>query len=94
MDSNWGRVFIARDVKFHDSTLYNQLLNTKSTKFAFEPDKQDMELEIQDEPAKPPKAMIQSPKAKVLPPTATALPHAEMAWMYVTCPGPGNTRFI
>jgi len=58
------------------STLYHQLLKTKSTKFAFEPAEQDKDSEIEDEPPKPPKAMIQSPKAKVQPPKATALPRA------------------
>jgi hypothetical protein len=76
MDFNSGRVFIARDVKFDESTLYHQLLKIKSTKFSFEPAKQDEDLEIEDEPRTPPKAMRPSPKAKVLPPKATALPLA------------------
>jgi len=75
MDVNSGRVFIARDVKFDESTLYHQLLKTKSTKFAFEPAEQDKDSEI-EEPPKPPKAVIQSPKAKVQPPKATGLPRA------------------
>jgi hypothetical protein len=75
MDFNSGRVFIARDDKFDEYTLYHQLLRTKSTKFAFEPAEQDKDSEIEEHP-KPPKAMIQSPKAKVLPPKATALPRA------------------
>jgi len=75
-----GRVFISRNVKFDESTLYHQLLKTKPTKFAFKPAKQDNDSEIQDKPPKPkatvqpPKAMIQSPKAKIQPPKAAALP--------------------
>jgi hypothetical protein len=82
MDVNSGRVFIARDVKFDESTLYHQLLKTKPAKFAFEPAEQDKDSEIEDEPPKPkatsqpPKAMIQSPKAMIQPPKAAALPRA------------------
>jgi len=65
-------VFIARDVKSDESTLYHQLLKTKSRKIAFEPAEQDKESEI----GAPPKVVIQSPKAKVHPPKATALPCA------------------
>jgi hypothetical protein len=67
MDVNSGRVFIARDVKFDESTLYHQLLKTKPTKFAFKPAEQDKDSEIEAEPPKPPKAMIQPPKATALP---------------------------
>jgi len=75
MDVNLDRVFIARDVKLDESTLYHQLLKTESTKFAFEPAEQDENSEI-EEPPKPPKAVIQSLKAKVLPPKTAALPRA------------------
>ena len=71
MDVNSGRVFIARDVKFDEPTLYHQLLKTKPTKIAFKPAEQHKDSEIEDEPP-----MIQSPKAKVQPPKATALPRA------------------
>jgi hypothetical protein len=54
--------------------MYHQRLKTKSTKFAFEPAEQDKDSEIEDEPPKPPKAMILSLNTKVLPPKATALP--------------------
>jgi len=50
MDVHSGRVFFARDVKFDESTLYHQLLKTKSTKFAFEPAEQHKDSEIKDEP--------------------------------------------
>jgi len=67
MDVNSGQVFIARDVKFDESTQYHQLLKTMPAKFTLEPAKQDTDSEIEDEPPKvtvqPPKAMIQSPKA-------------------------------
>jgi len=76
MDISLGRVFIPRDVKFDESTLYCQLLKTKPTKFAFEPAEQGKDSEIEDEPPKPPKVTIQSLKAKVQPPKATALPRA------------------
>jgi hypothetical protein len=72
MDVNSGRVFIARDVTFHESTLYHQLLKTKPTKLAFEPAEQDKDSEIEE----PLKVVIQFPKAKVQPPKATALPCA------------------
>jgi len=65
-------VFVARDVKFDESTLYHQLLKTKPTKIAFEPAKQDKDSEIQQTP----KVLIQSPKAIVQPPKAAALPCA------------------
>ena len=45
-----GRVFIARDVKFDESTLYHQLLQTKPTKIAFEPAEQDKDSEIEEPP--------------------------------------------
>jgi len=81
MDVNSGRVFLARDVKFDQSTLYHQLLKTKSTKFTFEPAEQEKDSDIQDDAPKPPKVhlpkdIIQSPKAKVHPPKAGALPCA------------------
>jgi len=69
---NSGRVFIARDVKFDESTLHHQLLKTKPTKFTFEPAEQDKDSEI-GEPPEQPKAMIQSPKAVVQPRKAAAL---------------------
>jgi len=72
MDISSGRVFIARDVKFDESTLYHQLLKTKPTKIAFEPAEQDKDSEIEE----PPKVVIQSPKAKVQPPKAASLPRA------------------
>jgi len=72
MDVNSDGVFIARDVKFDESTLYHQLLKTKPTKIAFEPAVRNKDSDI----AEPPKVMIQSPKAKVQPPKATALPCA------------------
>jgi len=72
MDISSGRVFIVRDVKFDEFTLYHQLLKTKPTKRAFEPAEQDMDSEIEDLP----KVMIQSVKAKVQPPKAAALPRA------------------
>jgi len=50
MDVNSGRVFIAQDVKFDESTLYHLLLKTKSTKFAFERAEQHKDSEIEDEP--------------------------------------------
>jgi len=78
-----GRVFIARDVKFDDCTLYQQLLKIKPITFAFEQAEPDTYSEIEDEVHKlpnatpqPPKAMIQSPKAKIHPLKATALPRA------------------
>jgi hypothetical protein len=78
MDVSSGRVFIARDVKFDESTLYHQLLKTKPAKIAFEPAEQHKDSEIEDEPplVQSPKAVIQSPKAKVQPPKAAALPRA------------------
>jgi len=78
MDVSSGRVFIARDVKFDESTLYHQLLNTKPAKIAFEPAEQHKDSAIEDEPpvVQSLKAMIQSPKAKVQPPKAVALPRA------------------
>jgi hypothetical protein len=73
-----GRVFIARDVKFDESTLYHQLLKTTLTKFASETAEQNKDSEIEEEPPKPPKATVQphkatipSPKAKVQPRNAT-----------------------
>jgi len=72
MDVNSGRVFIAQDVKFDESTLYHQLLKTKPTKIAFEPAEQDKDSEIEE----PPNVVIQSPKAKLQPPKAAALPRA------------------
>jgi len=72
MDISSGRVFIARDVKFDDSTLYDQLPKTKPIKIAFEPAEQDKDSEIEE----PPKLVIQSPKAKIQPPKAAALPRA------------------
>jgi hypothetical protein len=72
MDVNSGQVFIARDVKFAESTLYQQLLKTKPAKIAFKPAEQDKNSEIEE----PPNVIIQSPKAKVLPLTAALLPHA------------------
>jgi hypothetical protein len=74
MDISLGRVFKARDFKFDESTLYHQLVHSKSTKFVFEPAEQDKDLEIEDQPLMLPKALIQSPKAKVQPPKAIALP--------------------
>ena len=78
-----GRVFIARDVKFDESTLYHQPLKTKPAKFTLEPAERDKDSDLEDEPPKPakatvqpPKAMIQSPKAMVQPPKVTALPRA------------------
>jgi hypothetical protein len=41
MNVSSDRVFIAGDVKFDESTLCQQLLKTKPTKFAFEPAEQD-----------------------------------------------------
>jgi len=76
MDISLGRVFITRNVIFDESTLYHQLLKIKLTKFASGPAKQNKDSEIEDEPPKPPKAMLQSPKAKVKPPKATAFPDA------------------
>jgi len=85
MDVCSGRVFIARDVKFDESTIYHQLLKTKPTKIAFEPAKQDKFSETEDKPpivqslkatVQPPKAMIESPQAKVQPPKTTTLPCA------------------
>jgi len=61
MDVNSGRVFLARDVKFDESTLYHQLLKTKPAKFAFEPAEQNKDSEIVDEPPKP-KATAQPPQ--------------------------------
>jgi hypothetical protein len=75
MDVNLGRVFIARDVKFVESTLYHQRIKTKSTSFAFEPAKQAKELEI-EKPPKLRKAMIQCPKANVLPSKTAVFPRA------------------
>jgi len=71
MDVNSGRVFIARDVKFDESTLFHQLQKTKPTKIAFEPAEQDKDSEI----VEPPEVVIQSPKTKLQPLKATALPH-------------------
>jgi hypothetical protein len=48
MDINSGRVFIHRDFKFDESTLYHVLLKTKSTKFAFEQAEQDLDSDIED----------------------------------------------
>jgi len=70
MDVSSGRVFIARDVKFDESTLYHQLLKTKPTKIAFEPAEQDKDSEIEERH----KVVIHSPKAKVQPPNAAPLP--------------------
>jgi len=67
-----GRVFIARDVKFDETTLYYQLLKTKPTMIAFEPAEQDMDSAIEEHP----KVVIQSSKAKVEPPKAAVLPRA------------------
>jgi hypothetical protein len=72
MDVNLGRVFIARDVQFDESTLHHQLLKTKPPKIALEPAEQGNDSEIEE----PPKVVIQSPKAKVQPPKAAALPCA------------------
>jgi len=87
MDINSGQVFVTRDVKFVESTLYQQLLKTKPAKFALEPAEQDKDSEFEDKPPKattqfsnatvqPPEAMQQSPKSKVLAQKATALPLA------------------
>jgi len=70
MDISSGPVFIAQDVKFDVSTLYHQLLNTKHAKIALEPAEQDQDSEIEDEPPKPPKSMVQSPKAMIQSPKA------------------------
>jgi hypothetical protein len=50
MDVNSGPVFITRDVKFAESTLYHQLLKTKPAKIILEPAEQDKDSEIEDEP--------------------------------------------
>ena len=90
MDVSLGRVLIAQDVKFDESTLDHQLLTTKASKITLEPAEHDKDSEIEGEPPKPPKAtvlppkamgpspkaMIQSPKAMVQTAKATALPHA------------------
>jgi len=83
LDGSSGRVFITRDVKFVESTLYCQLIKTQPIDFALEPAEQDKDSEIEDEAPKPlkatvqsPKAMIQSQKAMVQPQKATALPRA------------------
>ena len=65
-----GRVFIARDVKFDESTQHHQLLKTKPRKIAVEPAEQDRDSEIEE----PPKVVIQSPKAKAQPRQPAALP--------------------
>jgi len=69
MDVNSGRVFIAQDVKFDQSTMNPQLLKTKPTTITFEPAEQDKDSEIEE----PPKVVMQSLKAKVQPLKATAL---------------------
>ena len=65
-------MFIGRDVKFDESTLYQQLLKTKPTKIAFKPANQDKDSENEE----PPKVVTQFLKAKVKPPKAAALPCA------------------
>jgi len=82
MDIGSGRVFIARDVKFHLSTPYHQLLKTKPAMITLKPAEQNQDSEIEDEPpkpkfkVKPPKVIIESPKAMVEPPEEAALRRA------------------
>jgi len=73
MDVSSGRVFIARDVKFDESTLYHQSLKTKPAKITLEPAEEDKDSDIQDEP---PKVTVQPPKAMVQPPKTAAVPGA------------------
>jgi len=82
MDISSGQVFISRNVKFEESTLYHQPLKTKPAKITLEPAEQDNHSDIEDKPPKPkamvqpPNTMMYSPKPKVQPPKAVAWPRA------------------
>jgi len=65
MHVNSGRVLVARDVTFDESTLYHQLLKTKAAKIMLESAEQDEDSEIEDKPPMPPKDMVQPPKAMI-----------------------------
>jgi hypothetical protein len=73
-DISLGRVCIARDVKFEESTPYYWQLKTKPTKIAFKPATQEKDSDIEEEPPKLPNITVQLPKALIQSPK-TILQH-------------------
>jgi hypothetical protein len=58
-------VYITQDVKFDESTLYHQLLQTKPAKMTLEPSEQDKNSQIEGMPPEPPQTTVQPPNCVI-----------------------------